>query len=83
MNENMGTAAPQESKGCGTQGCLCGGRGPMASQMLRMMMPSDAAGSHFRTAGIEFLKGFRELLDHQIQAMSHEHQSRGTKLNVD
>jgi hypothetical protein len=46
------------------------------------MMPSDAAGEHFGNAGLEFLKGFRELLDQCIQSLSQK-QSKGTKLNVE
>lgn len=64
------------------QGCVCLGKGPAISQMLRMMMPSDAAGEHFRNAGLEFLKGFRELLDQRIQSLAQK-QSKGTKLNVE
>jgi hypothetical protein len=50
--------------------------------MLRMMMPSDTAGEHFRNGAIEFLKGFRDLLDQRIQTMT-ETQTKGTRLNVE
>jgi len=65
-----------------SQGCVCGGKGPDFSRMLQMMMPSEAAGEHFRNAGLEFLKGFRELLDQRIQSLSQK-PSKGTKLNVE
>jgi len=61
-----------------------GGKGPMVSQMVRQMLPSEAASEHFRTTGIEFLRGFRELIDHRIETLSKEQgQSKGTKLNVE
>jgi hypothetical protein len=54
----------------------------MLSQVLEMMMPSAAAGEHFKNARLEFLKGVRELLDQRIQTLS-EKQHKGTKLNVE
>ena len=62
--------------------CICDGKGPVITQMLKMMLPSETAGEHFRTAGVEFLKGFRDLLDHKIEAMSAK-QTKGTKFSVD
>ena len=62
-------------------GCVCGGRGPVVTQMMQAMLPVEA-GEHFRNAGVEFLKGFRELLDLQIQALSPK-ETKGTKLSVD
>ena len=93
MNDNTGTSTASEqtanptpgaSKSCACgAGCICGGKGPMASQMLRMMLPGEA-GEHFRAAGIEFLKGFRELIDHRIETLSRaQGQGKGTKLNVE
>lgn len=81
MNESSGTTPAPEAENP-PQGCVCLGKGPAFSQMLRMMIPSDAAGEHFRNAGLEFLKGFRELLDQRIQSLSQK-QSKGTKLNVE
>ncbi len=63
-------------------GCICGGQGPALSAMLRMAMPSESAGGHFRSAALELMMGFRDLLDQRIQKMS-QGQSKGTKLNVD
>ena len=71
-----------ESKAGPVSGCICGGKGPMLSQVLQMMMPSSAAGEHFKNAGLEFLKGFREILDQRIQSFSWT-QQKGSKLNVD
>jgi hypothetical protein len=65
-----------------SHGCVCGGKGPALSQMLEMILPSAAAGEHFRNARLEMLKGFRELLDQRIQSLS-EKQNKGTKLNVE
>ena len=64
------------------QDCICGGKGPAVSAMLRMMAPADGAGEHFRNAGVEFLKGLRDLIDQRIQTMS-EAEIKGTKLNVE
>jgi len=61
--------------------CICGGKGPAVSEMLRTMMP-DTAGEHFKNGTLEFLKGLRDLLDQRIQTMS-EPQTKGTKLNVE
>ncbi len=70
------------SRGCGSGSCVCGGNGPAFSKMLQTMMPSGPAADHFKQARLEFLKGVRELIDQRIQSMS-DHQSRGTKLNVE
>ena len=79
MNE---TNSNTETTNCKNQGgCVCGGRGPVVTQMMQSMMPVEA-GEHFRNAGVEFLKGFRELLDLQIQALSPK-ETKGTKLSVD
>lgn len=64
-------------------GCARGGKGRVLSEMLHSMMPSAAAGEHFRNARIEMLKGFRELLDQRIQSLSQRQQHKGTKLNVE
>ena len=81
MSDSTGTTPAPEGANR-LQGCVCGGNGPVFSQMLKMMIPSDAAGEHFRIAGLEFLKGFRELLDQRIQSLSQK-QSKGTKVNVE
>jgi hypothetical protein len=86
MNDSTGPATPpehaEETKATPGQECLCGGRGPMLSQMLEMMMPSAAAGEHFKNARLEFLKGVRGLLDQRIQSLS-DNPRKGTKLNVE
>ncbi|BDC48602.1 hypothetical protein F183_A09180 [Bryobacterales bacterium F-183] len=69
-------------------GCVCGGKGPALSQMINMMMPAaDTASEHFRNAGIEFLKGFRELIDQRIDSLQRKStataSSQGTKFSVD
>ena len=76
MNANTETASCKNPGGC-----VCGGKGPAVTQMMQSMMPMEA-GEHFRNAGVEFLKGFRELLDLQIHALSPK-ETKGTKLNVD
>ncbi len=83
MSETNGEPKASSAEGAGaTRGCICNGRGPAVSEMLRMMMPSDTAGEHFRNGAIEFLKGFRDLLDQRIQTMT-ETQTKGTRLNVE
>jgi hypothetical protein len=64
------------------QGCGCAGSGPRISEKLRGILPPESASAHFRNAGIELLKGFRELIDHRIQTLSQD-PTRGTKVNVE
>ena len=86
MKDSAGPATPPEAasepRATPCPGCVCGGKGPMLSQMLELMMPSAAAGEHFKNARLEFLKGLRELLDQRIQSLSDK-QHKGTKLNVE
>jgi hypothetical protein len=71
-----------ETTGPRGEGCICGGKGPTLSAMLRMAMQSEAAGQHFRKAALELMLGFREILDQRIRTMS-ETPVKGTKLNVE
>ena len=82
MSKSRGAGPRPEKAKPVQEECLCGGKGPVFSNMMRMMMPSDAAGEHFRNASLEFLKGFRELLDQRIQSLSQKN-SKGTKVNVE
>ena len=82
MNESTGPAGTAEPTASKASGCVCGGKGPMLSQMLDLMIPSAAAGEHFRNARLEFLKGVRELLDQRITSLSEKPRT-GTKLNVE
>jgi hypothetical protein len=82
MNESTGSAPSSEQTASQASGCVCGGKGPMLSQMLDLMMPSAAAGEHFKNARLEFLKGVRELLDQRIHSLSEKPRT-GTKLNVE
>lgn len=66
---------------CGTSGCVCGGNGPKLTALLSMMMPSGEAGTHFRQAHVELLKGLRSLIDQRIESMAQP--THGTKLHVD
>ena len=79
MNESPENA---NCKSQPTGSCVCGGKGPAISQMMMAMMPANEAGEHFRNAGVEFLKGFRELLDQGIHSLSNK-ETKGTKLNVE
>jgi predicted Fe-Mo cluster-binding NifX family protein len=66
---------------------MCGGKGPALSQLIQAMLPPEAASEHFRNAGIEFLKGFRELIDQRIDSLQRKPtataSSQGTKFSVD
>ena len=62
--------------------CLCGGNGPKLTMLVEMLLPSGDAGSHFRQAHPELLKGLRAVLDQRIEAMSQANRP-GTRLNVD
>ena len=64
------------------QGCICQGKGPALSEILRTILPTGKAGEHFSNGALEFLQGIRELLDQRIEAMSAT-PDRGTKLNVE
>jgi hypothetical protein len=64
-------------------GCACSGAGPALTKALESLLPTGAAGEHFKRARVEFLKGVRELVDQRIQSMETAHESKGTKLNVD
>ncbi|MCU1325763.1 MAG: hypothetical protein JWN34_1133 [Bryobacterales bacterium] len=77
----MSEEKQQNAGGCGTSGCLCGGNGPKMTALLSMMMPSGEAGTHFRQAHIELLKGLRALIDQRIESLAQP--AHGTKLNVD
>jgi predicted Fe-Mo cluster-binding NifX family protein len=46
-------------------------------------MGSSQAFEHFRNAGIEVLKGFRAVLDAQIEALGRRQSERGTKIPVE
>jgi len=51
-------------------------------KMADAFAPSNAACDHFRQSRIEFLKGMRELIDHQISRLSKE-PNRGTRVTVE
>jgi hypothetical protein len=67
---------------CGSAGCICGGNGPKLTALASMLMPSGEAGTHFRQAHVEVLKGLRALIDQRIESMAAQ-PTQGTKLNVD
>lgn len=72
------------SQGDTKTGCACGcqGAGPMLTDLLRRLGPSDAVRHHFSNAHVEVLKGIRAFLDEQIAA----HTSRpehGTRIPVE
>ena len=50
--------------------CGCMGAGPMLTDLLRRLGPSDAVRQHFSAAHVEVLKGIRAFIDEQIAAQS-------------
>lgn len=64
--------------------CGCMGAGPMLTQFLRSIGPSDNVSQHFKTAQLEVMKGLRAFLDEQIAARSTATSpSQGTKITVE
>ena len=69
-------------------GCDCGcmGAGPMLTQILKSLGPSDQVSQHFKAAQLEVMKGLRAFLDEQIAARSGESTaspSQGTRIVVE
>lgn len=62
--------------------CACMGAGPMITEALRKLGPSEAVSQHFRTAQLEVLKGLRALLDEHINARS-DAPRQGTRIPVE
>ena len=60
MNESTGPATSSEQTANQASGCVCRGKVRCYLTMLDMMMPSAAAGEHFKNAHLEFLKGIHE-----------------------
>lgn len=65
--------------------CGCQGAGPMLTQFLRSLGPSDNVSQHFKAAQLEVMKGLRAFLDEQIAARSSAQPSptQGTRIPVD
>jgi len=64
--------------------CGCMGAGPMLTQFLRTLGPSDTVSQHFKNAQLEVMKGLRALLDEQIATRSAAASpSHGTKITVE
>jgi len=51
-------------------------------QFLRSLEPSPEVTGHFRTARIEMLKGFRQIIDNRIEHLSRPAQA-GQKITVE
>ena len=69
-------------------GCDCGcmGTGPMLTQILKSLGPSDQVSHHFKNAQLEVMKGLRAFLDEQIAARSGAQDasaSQGTRIVVE
>ena len=69
-NEPKQERTSQSSPGCGF------------NRLADMFQPPAGSGDHFRQARIEFLKGIRGLVDHQIDRLSHGPQ-KGTRITVE
>ncbi len=69
-------------------GCDCGcmGAGPLLTQFLKSLGPSDQVSQHFKNAQLEVMKGLRTFLDEQITARSaaaNSSASHGTRIVVE
>lgn len=62
--------------------CACKGAGPMVTEFLRRMGPSEAVRQHFSQAQLEVLKGIRAFLDEQITAHTSQ-PGTGTRIPVE
>jgi hypothetical protein len=51
-------------------------------KLLRSLGPSDEVLNHFRSARVEVLKGFRQMIDDRI-ARTESSQAKGTRVPVD
>jgi hypothetical protein len=60
------------------------GAGPMFTQFVRSLGPSDAVSQHFKNAHLEVMKGLRAFLDEQIKARSTAASpTQGTRITVE
>jgi hypothetical protein len=50
--------------------------------ILRHLVPSDQVLSHFRSARVEVMKGFRQMIDDRI-ARAESANAKGTRVPVD
>lgn len=62
--------------------CGCMGMGPMMTEMVKKLCPSEEVSQHFRAARVEVLKGLRAMLDEQIADLG-EQPKHGTKIPVE
>jgi hypothetical protein len=86
MTETTETQSTNETRGCGSSGCLCAGTGPAVSGVVSHLMkeygPSEPVRRHFMQARLEILKGLRAILDQRINDIQKQ-PSRGTKVTID
>lgn len=62
--------------------CGCMGAGPLVTEFIKKMGPSDEVSQHFKAARLEILKGLRAMLDEQIAGLQ-EPPRQGTKITVE
>ena len=80
---NRRTAGPRNGRAAPHPQCYCMGTGPRLTALMAGAVESSPVVGHFRTAGIEMLKGFRAILDAQIDAMARRESPRGKKIPVE
>ncbi|MBI3667153.1 MAG: hypothetical protein HY236_13180 [Acidobacteria bacterium] len=61
--------------------CYCAGAGPRLTALAGGMCQGPMF-DHFRSAGVEVLKGFRAILDAQIEILTRQ-QKKGTRVPVE
>jgi len=62
--------------------CGCMGAGPLVTEFVKKMGPSEEVSQHFKAARLEILKGLRAMLDEQIAGLQ-EPPKHGTKISVE
>lgn len=80
---NRRTAGPRNGHTAPHPQCYCMGAGPRLTALMAGAVDSSPVVGHFRTAGIEMLKGFRAILDAQIETLTRRESPRGTKVPVE
>jgi len=81
MRKGRNNAGEEPSSRAAWNQCFCGGSGPR----LTLLMGGACRGpvfEHFRNAGVEMLKGFRAILDQQIEMWSGK-ERKGTRVPVE
>lgn len=80
---NRRNANPRRERTAPHPQCYCLGAGPRLTALMAGAVGRNPVVGHFRTAGIEMLKGFRAILDAQIETLTRRESPRGAKIPVE